>query len=61
MLERAVDRIPALLLLLPLLLLGWVALAQARAPGLLAAGAPLCLVLVLYLQAGWRGRRRGGR
>ncbi len=52
MLDRAIDRLPALLLIALLLLLAHVALFDAREPGLLLAGIPALLLLLLYLRAG---------
>lgn len=53
--ERLVARIPALLTVVLLALLAWIALVQADQPSRLLAGAPLALVLLLYVQSG-RGR-----
>ena len=54
--ESLISRAPAVLLIAILALLGYLALLQLDEPGLLAAGAPALLVLVLYLRSG-----RGGR
>lgn len=59
MIERLVDRIPVLLLLLPVALVLQLVLGQGEGPRLLLSLAPLGLLLLAYLQAGRRGRRRG--
>jgi hypothetical protein len=53
--EILIARAPALLMLVVLVLLAWVALLQLGQPELLAAGVPATVVLALYLCAG-----RGG-
>lgn len=55
MLDRAIDRLPALLLFAVLALLAHVALFDAHEPGRLLAGIPAFLLLLLYLKAGSGG------
>lgn len=55
MLDRVIDRLPALLLILVLALLAHVAFFDARQPARLIAGIPAFLVLLLYLKAGSGG------
>jgi hypothetical protein len=55
MLERVIDRLPALLLFAVLLLLAHVAIFDAREPGRLLAGIPAFLLLLLYARAGGGG------
>lgn len=55
MLERAIDRLPALLLLAVLALLAHVALFDRHEPGRLMAGIPAALLLLLYLRSGGGG------
>jgi len=55
-----IARIPVALVVLPLALLGWVALVVRHEPRLLLAGVPALIVLVLYLRSG-SGRSGGAR
>jgi hypothetical protein len=55
MLDRVIDRLPAVLLFLVLALLAHVAIFDARQPGRLVAGIPAALLLILYLRAGSGG------
>ena len=55
MLDRVINRLPALLLLAVLLLLAQVAIFDASQPGRLVAGIPAFLLLLLYLRAGTGG------
>ena len=55
MLDRVIDRLPALLLVAVLALLAHVAIFDSHQPGRLMAGIPALLLLLLYLRAG-----RGG-
>ena len=60
--DRLIDRLPALLLAGALALCAHVALFDRDEPRLLVAAAPGVLVLLLYLRAGsgpGRGARRG--
>ena len=50
--DKLIDRMPALLLLAILLLLGHVAVFDRHEPGRLMAGIPAALLLILYLRAG---------
>jgi len=52
MLDRVIDRLPALLLFAVLLLLAHVAIFDAHQPGRLLAGIPAFLLLLLYVRAG---------
>jgi hypothetical protein len=54
--DRLIARIPVLLTLLPLALLGYVSLSVRGEPGRLLAGVPALLLTVAYLRSG-----RGGR
>lgn len=58
MLDRLVDRLPALLLLFVLLLCAHVSLFDRDRPALLVAAAPGFVVLLAYLRAGRGGARR---
>jgi len=55
MLDRAIDRLPALLLLAVLALLAHVALFDRHEPGRLMAGIPAALLLLVYLRTGGGG------
>ena len=55
MLDRAIDRLPALLLLAVLALLAHVAIFDRQQPGRLMAGIPAALLLLFYLRAGSGG------
>ena len=55
MLDRVIDRLPALLLFLVLALLAHVAIFDVGQPGRLVAGIPAALLLLLYLRAGSGG------
>lgn len=58
MLERAIDRLPALLALALLLLLAHVAVFDRHEPARLMAGIPAALLLLFYLRAGKGGGKR---
>jgi len=58
MLDRVIDRLPALLLFAALALLAHVAIFDAHEPGRLMAGIPAFLLLVLYLRAGTGGKAK---
>ena len=60
-LDRIIDRLPALLLLLALLLCAHVALFDAHDKALLVATIPGLMLLVLYLRAGSGGGGKGGK
>jgi len=55
MLDRVIDRLPALLLIAALALLAQVAIFEVDQPGRLMAGIPAFLLLLLYLRAGTGG------
>jgi len=55
MLDRVIDRLPALLLLAILALLVQAVVFDVRQPGKLLAGIPAGLLLLLYLRAGTGG------
>jgi hypothetical protein len=55
MLDRVINRLPALLLIAALVLLAHVAIFDAHEPGRLMAGIPAFLLLLLYLRAGTGG------
>ncbi|HTE06430.1 MAG TPA: hypothetical protein VK824_09555 [Planctomycetota bacterium] len=62
MLDRVIDRLPALLLFLALVLCAHVALFDAGDKGLLVAEIPGLVLLVLYLRAGsGAGGAAGGK
>jgi len=52
MLDRVIDRLPAVLLILVLALLAHVAFFDVNKPAKLVAGIPAVVVLLLYLRAG---------
>lgn len=58
MLDRVIDRLPAVLLFLVLALLAHVAFFDVNQPGRLVAGIPAALVLLLYLRAGGGGKKK---
>jgi hypothetical protein len=58
MLDRVIDRLPAVLLLLVLALLAHVAFFDTNQPGRLLAGIPAAIVLLLYLRAGTGGGKK---
>jgi len=60
MLDRAIDRLPALLACALLLLLVHVAVFDRDEPARLMAGIPAALLLLLYLRAGRGGGGGGG-
>jgi len=55
MFDRAIDRLPALLLVAVLALVVQVTVFDAHEPGRLIAGIPAFLLLLLYLRAGTGG------
>ena len=55
MLDRVIDRLPALLLIAALALLAHVAIFDVDQPVRLMAGIPALLLLFLYLRAGTGG------
>jgi hypothetical protein len=61
-LDRLIDRLPALLLFLALLLCAHVALFDAQEKARLVASLPGLVLLVLYLRAGTggSGKRKAG-
>lgn len=61
MLERAIDRLPALLAFALLLLLVHVSVFDRREPARLLAGIPAALLLLFYLRAGKGGGQRRSR
>ena len=58
MLDRVIDRLPALLLLALLALLVQATVFEVREPGRLVAGIPAFLLLLLYLRAGSGGAKK---
>jgi hypothetical protein len=58
MIDRLIDRLPALLLLGILALAAQVALVELDEPQRLLAAVPATVLLVLYLRAGSRGGAR---
>jgi hypothetical protein len=54
-LDRVIDRLPALLLLGVIALAAQVALVELRDPERLLAAVPAAVLLVLYLRSGRRG------
>ena len=57
MLDRVIDRLPALLLVAVLALLAHVAIFDVHEPVRLMAGIPALLLLLLYLRAGRGGTK----
>lgn len=52
MLDRVIDRMPALLVLASLALLGHVAIEEVQRDELLVAGIPGAVLLIVYLVSG---------
>jgi hypothetical protein len=61
MLDRVIDRLPALLLLAVVLLLLQAAVFEVGEPGRLVAGIPAVLLLLLYLRAGSGGAKKSAK
>ena len=61
MLDRVIDRLPAVLLLGVILLTVQVAIFEVEKPGQLIGAIPAAGLLFLYLRAGSGGGRSGGK